>query len=161
MALPCSPRPSGALCIHLVSNGRTLEDVIGYVSASSWRLGDSPWRLVLHSYTCNPGPSGPARCAPIGSFAGPDRRGAPPLSVTCRQIGSAATVTSPSLCHIVLAQEMATHGDWTGFYRLSQGQAQQFTSSTWLCISEQTLMNGSWATPVPAPTPLRACKGIG
>ena len=159
--LPCVARPSGTLCIHLASHGTTLEDAVGYLSASSWPPVDSPWRLVLTSYSCDPGTSAESSCQPTGSFPGPERRGPPPLSNTCRAPGSPLTVSSPIRCHDMLAQEMATHGDWSGFYDFSQGRPQQFRSPTWFCVSEQVLTAGTWGPPARSPTPARACAKVG
>jgi hypothetical protein len=162
VTLQCRPKASGALCIRVISHGATVDDVIGYLSASKSPLAGSTWRLVLTAYGCNPGVNSISRCVPSGSFAGPTRLGPPPQATSCRTATVATVVSAPG-CDVTLAQEMATHGDWAGFFGFAQGQPHVFAARVWLCVSEQVYSNGAWQQPVAAeaPSPLRACSTVG
>jgi hypothetical protein len=159
--LPCAAKPNGALCIKVFADGATVRDVIAYLSASNSQLAGKTWRLVLDRYACDPGAQPRAQCGPAGIYPGPTRHGVPPASSFCKT-NSGETVTAPSGCHDTLAQELASFGDWQGFYLLGEGKPKTFASRVWLCVSEQIRAGGSWRGPAVrlAPTPLRACSSV-
>lgn len=148
-----SAYPFRDLCIKVIrgADPATVGDVIGYLSSSGTSLDGKTWRLVLNRYSCDP----QAGCGPAKVYPGPTRHGPPPASTSCRVTGTGTMVTAPPDCHDTLAQAMATHGDWAGFYRLADGQARRFASGIWLCVSEQVRVGGSW--PAPRPAVARAC----
>ncbi len=161
-ALPCAPQPSGALCIKVLLLHHAVGDVVAYLAASDSPLAHRTWRLVLSRYRCDPGSGSRPACRPAASYPGPTRHGRPPLVTSCRVNGGATVVTAPIGCHDTLAQELATLGEWAGFYRLADGRPKAFTSQVWLCVSEQLLVGGAWRQPDPtmAPLPRRACAGV-
>jgi hypothetical protein len=142
----------------VLRNGRAVGDVIAYLAASDSPLAGRTWRLVLSRYRCDPGPGALPRCAAAASYPGPTRHGRPPVQTSCRT-SAGATVTTPTGCHDTLAQELASFGDWTGFYRFADGKPKTFGAGVWLCVSEQIRAAGAWRAPARqlAPTPARAC----
>jgi hypothetical protein len=153
-ALPCSPQPSGALCIKVFHDGLNVRDVVTYLSASELPLTGRAWRLSLGRYPCDPGTGSQPSCGASAKYAGPERHGNPPIAVYCRESNGASTVviTGPSGCHDTLAQEMASLGEFAGF-----AVPKSLTAHSWLCVSEETRVTGSWR---PAATPTRACSEI-
>ncbi len=158
--LPCAPQPHGSLCIKVLPVNHAVGDVIAYLAASQWPLADRTWRLALTEYGCDPGTQAQPSCRASGTYPGPARHGPPPRITSCRANGT--VVTAPSGCHDTLAQELASFGDFAGFYRFGEGKPHTFTSRVWLCVSEQVRLDGFWRPAVRgvAPTPLRACAAV-
>jgi hypothetical protein len=137
-------------------HGNTVQDVIGYLSASDSPLADKTWRLVLGRYACDPGSSAQPGCSATAIYPGPTRHGPPPVQTYCRtQDGT--TVTAGTGCHDTLAQEMASIGDWSGFV-----VPKRFATHTWLCVAEQIRTDGSWREPEGdlATDPIRTCAEL-
>lgn len=157
---PCAAKPHGALCIKVFADGSSVHDVAGYLSATDSPLAGQSWRLVLTSYPCDPGTAPVPRCALNATYPGPTRSGAPPLATSCRNTKTGAMTTTPPGCHDTLAEEIGTHGDWSGF--MTTGQTVTLAKRTWLCVSEQLRANGAWqqATGRSAPQPIRACSKV-
>src|SRR5947209_5848046 len=135
--LPCPAKPTGALCIRVFAHHLELDDAIGYLVSSEPTLENTTWRLVLTTYNCDPGRGVEPRCSPSRVFPGPTRHGLPPAASSCRSPATGAITATPPGCHDTLAQEMATHGDWTGLDQLAQGKPMTFAHPAWLCVSEQ------------------------
>lgn len=152
--LPCSPQPSGALCIKVFHDGLTVSDVMTYLSASESPLAGRMWRLALGRFPCDPGTGSQPSCSPTSRYAGPTRHGNPPIAVYCRAGNGTSTIviTAPSGCHDTLAQEAASLGEFTGF-----APPKSFTARSWLCVWEETRAGGSWRR---AATPTRTCSEI-
>lgn len=159
--LPCPAKPTGSLCIRVFAHHLELRDAIGYLVSSEPTLANTTWRLVLTSYRCDPGRSLRPRCAPSDVFPGPSRHGLPPAATSCRMPATGAITTTAPGCHDTLAQEMATHGDWTGLDQLARGEPMAFAHPVWLCVSEQVLTD-AWRQPdaEASPTPPRACAAL-
>lgn len=159
LSLPCAPKPTGALCIKVFHDGRTVKDAVAYLSASESPLDHRTWRLVLNRYACDPGSRPRPSCRTAATYPGSARQGNPPVSVYCRKVSGteAMVITTPSGCHDTLAQALASFGDFAGFTA-----PKSFSSPGWLCVSEQLRVNGSWrqASGDLAPTPLRACAAV-
>src|SRR5689334_13478387 len=65
----CPAKPSGALCIRVVADHATVDDVVGYLSSSESTLGAKTWRLVLTTYGCDPGQGVRSKCGPSATYA--------------------------------------------------------------------------------------------
>jgi hypothetical protein len=150
------------MCIKVLRVHHAVGDVIAYLAASESPLAGRTWRLTLRRYGCDPGSGPQPRCRPAATYPGPTRRGRPPVVTSCRTNGGATVVTAPIGCHDTLAQQMATRGDWTGFYRFGDGRPHTFASRVWLCASEQVRVGGTWrqAGRRLTPTPVRACAAV-
>ena len=162
-SLPCSAKPTGNLCIRVFSHHLEVDDVIGYIVSSQPTLAGRTWRLVLTSYSCDPGVARQPKCNASGEFPGPTRRGLPPVATSCRASATGAVVTEPPGCHDTLGQAVGSLGDWAGFEPLAtQDKPVKFNSPVWLCVSEQLLTGSGWQQPSDrlSPTPARACKAL-
>lgn len=159
--LPCPAKPTGALCIKVFAHHLEVDDAIGYLVSSEPTLMNKTWRLVLTSYSCDPGEAVQPKCAASGVFPGPTRHGLPPAATSCRVPATGAITTAPPGCHDTVAQAMGSHGDWAGLVQLGDGKPMTFPHRVWLCVSEQVL-SGIWSPPDPrdSPTPLRACERL-
>ena len=161
--LPCPAKPTGALCIKVVSHHLEVNDVIGYIVSSEPTLSGRTWRLVLNTYPCDPGQAAQPMCPANGEFPGPARHDLPPAATSCRASATGAVATAPSGCHDTLGQAMGSLGDWAGFEPLTtKDQPVTFKTAVWLCVSEQLLLTNEWRSPdnALAPTPRRACKAV-
>jgi hypothetical protein len=152
----CPAQPSGEPCVKVLDRGHVVDDVIGYLSASDSPLAGKTWRLVLSRYSCDPASAARPKCSPAAIYPGPTRHGLPPARTSCRT-QSGETVTTPNGCHNALAQQMGSFGDWSGF-----ALPTRFPSRTWLCVSEQIRVGGSWRQPdgALATQPVRACAAV-
>ena len=115
----------------------SVNDVIGYLSASESPLAGKTWRLVL--------------TAGGRTYPGVTRNGNPPIEISCREAEGHA-ITTGTGCHDTLASAYASTGDFPGFKL-----PQSLTSGTELCIAEQVESAGTWHTMT---TPARACSTV-
>ena len=152
----CAAKENGALCIQVIKNGAVVGDVFGYVSYSGSFLRGKTWRIVLSRYSCDPGTSSRPACRPSASYLGRIHRGQGMASTYCKT-ANGATITAPPGCHNVFWTEVATHGDWSGYFTVDK--PVRYPTRTWLCITEQVRNAGSWRL-VTSTTPVRDCSHI-
>jgi hypothetical protein len=161
---PTRTRCAGEVCIQVTRSGLTVSDVIGYFAPAGTSVSDRTWRLALTSYDCDPGSHHPSRCLPTGSYPGPARHGDPPAKATCTSNKSVpGGQATPASCLGHLAEELATHGDWSGFFEFAQGRGgHTFIRATWLCVAAQLLADGGWQdeTTPSSSVPVRACSEV-
>ena len=137
---------SGEVCIRTIAAGLTVGDVIGYYAPAGDSLTGQSWRLVLTTHSCNPQRGHAAKCLPTGTFPGPLQHGMPPAYASCKTHGSGPAAMAPT-CPTHMAEELASHGDWGGFFEFAKGTgAHTFARKTWLCIAPQLLVNGTWSS---------------
>ncbi len=153
----CAAKPNGALCLKIIDVGKVVGDVIGYLGDGGSSLSGKTWRLALERFSCDPGTQVQPACAPSATYPGMTQHGLMKPDTFCKD-QHGATITAPPGCHDALMEAVGTDGAWSGFAVPTQGLT--FPASTWLCISEQVLVAGTWQS-VNTTSPLRACHQVG
>jgi hypothetical protein len=155
-------RCGGEVCVEVVGHGATVGDVIGYFRPGGNSVANRTWRLMLSAYDCNPDTQHSTPCVAAGSYPAPTHLGNPPVNATCTVKKPPPGVPSAApTCATYLAEQLATFGDWRGFYAFDK-QPHTFSTATWLCVTAELESSGSWYDdPAPGSSrPSRACSEV-